>query len=111
VPQKILFDNPKTVTLRDVAGAAVSTRSWCGWRPTTAFGRRRRPFYDAPSNGKAEALGALHQSDLIPHGGFSSLDEANTAARTWLAEVNAQPHSETKRPPVELLEAERTLSR
>jgi hypothetical protein len=68
-------------------------------------------FYDAPSKGKVEAVVRFTKSDLIPFEGFGSLDEANAAARAWLEEVNAQPHSETKRPPVELLERERPLLR
>jgi hypothetical protein len=68
-------------------------------------------FYDAPSKGKVEALVRFTKTDLIPYEGFGSLDEANAAARVWLAEVNAQPHSETKRPPVELLARERALLR
>ena len=75
------------------------------------FRPRTTAFYDAPSKGKVEAVVRFAKSDLIPFEGFGSLDEANAAARVWLAEVNSRPHSETRRPPVELLERERPLLR
>jgi transposase len=111
VPQKILFDNPKTVTLRDVAGAAVLNPELVRLAAHYRFQPQTTAFYDGPSKGKAEALVRFAKSDLIPHGGFNSLDDANAAAAGWLAEVNSRPHSETKRPPVELIEHERPLLR
>jgi transposase len=111
VPAQILFDNPKTVTLRDVAGAAVLNPELVRLAAQYRFRPRTAAFYDAPSKGKVEAVVRFAKSDLIPFGGFGSLDEANAAARVWLAEVNSRPHSETKRPPVELLERERPLLR
>jgi Mu transposase, C-terminal domain len=111
VPAKVLFDNPKTVTLRDVAGAAVLNPDLVRLAAHYRFRPQTTAFYDAPSKGKAEAVVRFAKSDLIPYEGFGSLDEANAHARAWLAEVNAQPHSETKRAPVELLERERPLLR
>jgi transposase len=111
VPAKVLFDNPKTVTLRDVAGAAVLNPDLVRLAAHYRFRPQTTAFYDAPSKGKVEALVRFTKSDLIPLEGFASLDEANAVARVWLAEVNAQPHSETKRAPVELLERERPLLR
>jgi len=111
VPGKILFDNPKTVTLHDVAGAAVTGPELVRLAAHYRFRPQTTAFYDAPSKGKVEALVRFAKSDLIPYGGFGSLDEANAAARSWLAEVNSRPHSETKRPPLELLERERPLLR
>ena len=111
VPGKVLFDNPKTVTLRDVAGAAVLNPDLVRLAAHYRFRPQTTAFYDAPSKGKVEALVRFTKSDLIPFEGFGSLDEANAAARVWLAEVNAQPHSETKRAPVELLARERPLLR
>jgi len=107
----VLFDNPKTVTLTEVAGAAVLNpdmvrlASHYRFRPQTAMAG------DPESKGKVEAVVRFGKSDLIPYEGFGSLDEANEAARVWCQEVNAQPHSETKRSPVELLEVERPLLR
>lgn len=111
VPGQVLFDNPKTVTAADVAGAAVLNpdmvrlASHYRFRPQTAIPG------DPESKGKVEAVVRFTKSDLIPYEGFSSLDEANETARAWCQEVNARPHSETKRPPVELLEVERPLLR
>jgi transposase len=111
VPQKILFDNPKTVTLGDVAGAAVLNPELVRLAAHYRFRPQTTAYYDAPSKGKAEALVRFTKSDLIPHEGFSSLDEANAAGRRWLAEVNSRPHSETKHRPLELIERERPLLR
>jgi transposase len=111
VPAKVLFDNPKTVTMRDVAGVAVLNPELVRLAAHYRFRPQTTAFYDAPSKGKVEALVRFAKSDLIPYEGFGSLDEANAAARCWLAEVNSRPHSETKRPPVELLERERPLLR
>jgi hypothetical protein len=111
VPAKILFDNPKTVTLSDVAGAAVLNPELVRLAAHYRFRPQTTAFYDAPSKGKAEALVRFTKSDLIPFEGFGSLDEANASAAVWLREVNSRPHSETRRPPVELLERERPLLR
>jgi transposase len=111
VPAKALFDNPKTVTLHDVAGAAVLNPQLVRLAAHYRFRPQTTAYYDAPSKGKVEALVRFTKSDLIPYEGFSSLDDANAHGRAWLAEVNAQPHAETKRAPVELLEAERPLFR
>jgi transposase len=111
VPAKILFDNPKTVTLSDVAGAAVLNPELVRLAAHYRFRPQTTAFYDAPAKGKVEALVRFTKSDLIPFEGFGSLDEANASAAVWLAEVNSRPHSETKRPPVELLERERPLLR
>jgi hypothetical protein len=111
VSAKVLFDNPKTVTLRGVAGAAVLNPELVRLAAHYRFRPQTTAFYDAPSKGKVEAVVRFTKSDLIPYDGFRSLDEANAHGRAWLAEVNAQPHTETKRPPVELLERERPLLR
>jgi transposase len=81
VPAKIPFDNPKTVTLRDVAGAAVLNPELVRLAAHYRFRPQTTAFYDAPSKGTAEALVRFTKSDLIPYGGFGSLDEANAAAR------------------------------
>jgi transposase len=111
VPAQILFDNPKTVTVRDVAGAALLNPELVRLAAHYRFRPQTTAYYDAPSKGKVEAVVRFAKSDLIPYEGFDSLDQANAAARGWLAEVNSKPHSETKRPPVELLERERPLLR
>jgi transposase len=111
VPAQVMFDNPKTVTVREVAGAAVLNPDLV--RLAAHYRFRPHPAVpgDPQSKGKVEALVRFTKSDLVPSGGFRSLDEANGAARAWCREVNAQRHAETKRPPLELLEAERPLLR
>jgi transposase len=56
VPAKVLFDNPKTVTLRDVAGAAVLNPQLVRLAAHYRFRPQTTAFYDAPSKGKAEAV-------------------------------------------------------
>jgi hypothetical protein len=99
------------VTLSDVAGAAVLNPELVRLAAHYRFRPQTTAFYDAPSKGKVVALVRCAKSDLIPYGGFGSLDEANAAARSWLAEANLRPHSETRRPALELLERERPLMR
>jgi transposase len=61
VPAKILFDNPKTVTLSDVAGAAVLNPELVRLAAHYRIRPQTTAFYDAPSKGKAEALVRFHQ--------------------------------------------------
>ncbi|MCA1701383.1 MAG: IS21 family transposase, partial [Actinobacteria bacterium] len=111
VPAQVLFDNPKTITAQEVAGAAVLNPDFVRlaahyrFRPQTAIPR------DPESKGKVEALVRFVKSDLVPHEGFRSLDEANAHALAWCREVNAEPHSETKRRPSEAIADERSLLR
>jgi transposase len=111
VPAQALFDNPKTITSSHVAGVAVLNpelvrlAAHYRFRPHTAIPG------DPQSKGKVEAVVRFSKSDLIPFEGFCSLDHANAAGAEWLREVNSQPHAETKRPPLELLEHERPLLR
>lgn len=111
VPAKVLFDNPRTVTVGDVAGAHVLNPDLVRFASHYRFSPRTTEYYDPESKGKVEATVRFTKSDLIPAEGFGSLDEANEAGREWCRRVNSEPHSETRRAPDELLEAERSLFR
>ncbi|MGH2803190.1 MAG: IS21 family transposase [Thermoleophilaceae bacterium] len=111
VPLRVLFDNPRTVTVGDVAGAHVLNPDLVRFASHYRFSPRTTHYYDPESKGKVEATVRFVKSDLIPPEGFGSLDEANEAGREWCERVNSEPHSETKRPPAELFEAERELLR
>lgn len=111
VPFKVLFDNPRTVTVGDVAGAHVLNPDLVRLAAHYRFSPRTTAYYDPESKGKVEATVRFTKSDLIPPEGFGSLDEANEAGREWCLRVNSEAHSETKRAPAELLEAERSLFR
>jgi transposase len=111
VPAKVLFDNPRTVTVGDVAGAHVLNPDLVRLASHYRFSPRTTEYYDPESKGKVEALVRFAKSDLIPPEGFGSLDEANEAGREWCRRVNREPHSETKRAPATLLEREAQLLR
>jgi hypothetical protein len=70
---------------------------------------------DPESKGVVEHLAGYAQTDLIipaiPEGGWSDLATANSAARSWCAEVNARVHSETYAVPDERLASEREILR
>src|SRR4030095_4459903 len=70
---------------------------------------------DPESKGIVEHLAGYAQTDLIipamPEGGWSDLTTANSAARSWCAEVNARVHSETYAVPSERLASEREILR
>ncbi|MQA76536.1 MAG: IS21 family transposase, partial [Solirubrobacterales bacterium] len=110
-PAYVLFDNPRTVTIGDVAGAHVLNPELVRLASHYRFSPRTTEYYDPESKGKIEAVVRFTKSDLIPPEGFGSLDEANEAGHEWCARVNSEPHSETKRAPGELIEAERELLR
>jgi hypothetical protein len=111
VPAQVLFDNPKTVSTGEVAGAAVLNPDMVRLAAHYRFPPQTAIPGDPQSKGKVEAVVRFAKSDLIPPEEFAGLDEANEAARGWCLEVNAKPHSETKCAPVELLEGERPLLR
>ena len=111
VPHRVLFDNPRTVCVGDVAGAHVLNPDLVRLAAHYRFSPRTTEYFDPESKGKVEATVRFAKSDLIPPEGFGSLDEANEAGREWCSRVNSEPHSETKRAPAELLERERGLLR
>lgn len=111
IPAKVMFDNPKTVTVDHVAGAAVLNPDIVRLAAHYGFLVVTAEVADPESKGKVEALVKFAKSDLLPHEGFGSLDEANAWGRTWCEEVNAEMHSETCAIPSERFESERALFR
>jgi transposase len=111
VPQKVLFDNPRTVCVGEVAGAHVLNPDLVRLAAHYRFSPRTTEYYDPESKGKVEATVRFAKTDLIPAEGFGSLDEANEAGVEWCRRVNSEVHSETKRSPAELAEREREVLR
>ena len=109
-PANVLFDNPKTVTVGFVAGAAVLNPQLV--RLATHY--RINPVTAAPNDpetkGKVEALVKFVKANLPPDG-FNSLVEANRWAEQWCADVNGQVHAETQAVPADRLQGERPLLR
>ena len=110
VPAHVLFDNPKTVTTSFVAGISVLNPQLVRLATHYRFTPVTAAASDPESKGKVEALVKFVKSNLPPEG-FVDLAAANRWAEEWCREVNAEPHSETRAVPFELLEQERPLLR
>ena len=110
VPANVLFDNPKTVTVGFVAGAAVLNPQLVRLASHYRFNPATAAPHDPEAKGKVEALVKFAKANLPPEG-FSSLVEANRWAEQWCIEVNGQVHAETQAVPAERLQHERPLLR
>jgi transposase len=110
VPANVLFDNPKTVTVGFVAGAAVLNPKLVHLGSHYRFHPATAAPNDAETKGKVEALVKFVKANLPPDG-FSSLADANRWAEQWCTEVNGQVHAETRAIPAERLLHERPLLR
>jgi transposase len=110
VPANVLFDNPKTVTVGFVAGAAVLNPQLVRLANHYRFNPATAAPNDPETKGKVEALVKFVKANL-PADGFSSLAHANHWAEQWCAEVNSQVHAETQSIAAERLLHERPLLR
>lgn len=111
-PTYLLSDNEKTVTVEHVAGIPVR-------HPTmVAVGRHYGCKvescvpYDPESKGGAEATVKVAKRDLVPttanlRDDYASFAELVEAADAFCERINARPHRETGRAPVEMLAEER----
>jgi len=111
-PAYLLTDNEKTVTVEHVAGMPVRNPA------TLAFARHYGLTVatcvpaDPASKGGSEATVRVAKADLVPtetnlrevYGSFAELE---AACAVFTDEVNARAHRVTRRPPVEMLAAER----
>jgi transposase len=110
VPAAVLFDNPKTVTVGFIAGAAVLNPQLVRLATHYRFTPTTAAPHDPEAKGKVEALVKFVKANLPPDG-FTSSAAANTWAEQWCAEVNAHVHAETQAIPDERLRQERPLLR
>jgi transposase len=110
VPAQVLFDNPKTVTVGFVAGAAVLNPQLVQLATHYRFDPLTAAPRDPETKGKVEALVRFVKGNLPPDG-FGSLLGGNQWAQAWCDEVNAERHGETQVAPNERLEHERPLLR
>lgn len=111
-PTYLLGDNERTVTVDRVAGLAVRHPE------IVAAGRHYGLVvetcvpYDPETKGGVEATVRIAKADLVPttanlrdeYPSFAALEEACGA---FCERVNARPHTETRRPPAEMLVEER----
>jgi transposase len=111
-PTYLLTDNEKTVTVGHVAGVPVRHPEM------VAAGRHYGVVvhtcvpYDPQTKGGSEATVRIAKADLLPtstnlHEEYASFAELEAACVEFCDRVNARPHAETRRPPVEMLEEER----
>ncbi len=112
VPTYLLTDNERTVTTDHVCGLPVrhpemvATGRHYGLKVETCVP------YDPETKGGSESSVKIAKADLVPtmanllddYGSFSELE---VACFTFQASVNLRPHTETKRPPAEMLAEER----
>ncbi|MGV9324118.1 IS21 family transposase [Streptosporangium sandarakinum] len=112
VPTYCLTDNEKTVTTSHIAGIAVRNPD------IVAIGRhygtqvRTCVPADPASKGGAEHTVKIAKRDLLPtqvnlRPAYATFAEVEAACDAFMAEVNARPHRETRRTPLEMLAEER----
>jgi transposase len=113
IPSYVLTDNEKTVTAEHVAGVPVRHPDMAaagrhyGTQITTCVPA------DPESKGGSEATVKIAKADLVPttanlRDGYHSFAELRAETAVWCEQVNARPHRETGRPPVDMLAEEQT---
>ena len=110
VPGKVLADRMGCLKGGVVANVVVPTAQYLRFAAHYGF----RPDFceanDPESKGIVENLVGYAKRDLIvPQAPFTGLAAANTAAKSWCAEVNGVAHSEICAVPAERLVTEREL--
>ncbi|GGI09865.1 hypothetical protein GCM10011354_36190 [Egicoccus halophilus] len=106
-----LTDNEKTVTAEHVAGIPVRHPDMAaagrhyGTQITTCVPA------DPESKGGSEATVRIAKADLVPttanlRDAYHSFAELRAEAAMWCEHINARPHRETGRPPVDMLAEE-----
>jgi len=110
VPARVMFDNPKTVTVQLVASLSVFNPDLVRFAAHYPFSPVTAAAADPESKGKVEALVKYVKAN-VPTEGFVSLDAANRWARTWCEEANALVHGETCAVPRERFAVEQPLLR
>lgn len=113
VPAVVLSDRMASLRGQIVANQVVPNPAYV--RLATHY--RFRPDWceaqDPQSKGLVENLAGYAQRDLmvVQAEGWETVDDANAAARTWCAEVNATKHSEVAAIPAQRLVEERKVLR
>ena len=111
-PTYLLTDNPKTVTVEHVAGVAVRHPEMVELgRFYGCVVHTCEPF-DPETKGGVEATVKIAKADLVPtranlRAEYASFAELEDAATAWCLQVNHRRHRETRRPPADMLAAER----
>lgn len=111
-PTYLLTDNERTVTVDRVAGLAVRHPEMVAAGRHYGMAVETCVPYDPETKGGSEATVRVAKADLVPTeanllGAYPSFAALEAACERFCGTVNARPHAETRRPPVELLAAER----
>ena len=108
VPQRVLYDNMKTVVLERDRERVVFHPRLLDFALLAGFTPRACRPYRAQSKGRVErSIKYLRDSFWPVH--FSDLPDLNRQAGAWLAEVaNAREHATLRRRPIDLLTEERS---
>jgi hypothetical protein len=112
VPKVVLADRMGCLKGGTVADVVVPTADYVRFAAHYGFRPDFRQAADPQSKGMVEHLVGYAKLDLLVPAqldGSVDLAAANTAAKTWCAQVNALQHSEICAIPAERLEAERPL--
>jgi hypothetical protein len=112
-PTYLLTDNERTVTIDRVAGLAVRHPEMVAAGRHYGMAVETCVPYDPETKGGVEATVRVAKADLVPteanlldaYPSFTALADACDA---FAETVNARPHAETRRPPVEMLAEERS---
>ena len=113
VPTYALTDNEKTVSVDHVAGIAVRHPEIVAVGRHYGMTIRTCVPADPQSKGGSEATVRIAKADLVPTSAnlleeYRTFSQLETACREFCEQVNARPHRETRRPPVDALAEERT---
>ncbi len=112
VPQKILYDNLKTVVLHHVGATVQFNPTFLGFAGRYLFEPTAAPPYYPQAKGRVEgSIRYIRHSFFYGHS-FASLDEVRAAAARWRDEIaNARMHAATRERPAERLIMERPRMR
>jgi hypothetical protein len=111
-PTYLLTDNERTVTIDRVAGLAVRHPEMVAAARHYGMSIETCVPYDPETKGGSEATVRVAKADLVPTeanllAAYPSFGALAGACEAFSETVNARPHAETRRAPVELLAQER----
>ena len=111
VPTYALTDNERTVSVDHIAGIAVRHPEIVAVGRHYGMTIRTCVPADPQSKGGSEATVRIAKADLVPTEvnlgeEYRVFGQLEAACRVWCEQVNARPHRETRRAPVEMLAEE-----
>ena len=112
VPTYVLTDNEKTVTTEHIAGIAVRNPQLVAFAEHYSVVVHTCVPADPASKGGTESSVKISKADLVPkdtnlRSEYASFAELEAACEEFCEKVNTRAHRVTRRPPVEMLAAER----